>query len=218
MKLLSKISAVLFPPRCVLCDSLLNEAGLDICPTCSTAARIFLHHPWKINHVKSWFALWQYGSAVRNSLVRYKFHNRRSYCRTYGRELAKKLPDWKIDYDVISWIPVSRLRKITRGYDQVELVAEVLCRELGQCSQCLLHKWKHNRKQSTIRGLEGRQKNVQGVYRMMPGVDVKGKRILLVEDIVTTGATVSEAASVLRAAGAKEVHVICLAVANKYHN
>lgn len=216
MNLLNKIRALLFPPRCVLCAGLLERDDEEICPTCYTAARIFLHHPWKINHVKSWHALWQYGGAVRDSLVRYKFRNRRSYCHTYGRELAKKFPEWKLEYDVITWVPVSRLRKLSRGYDQVELIADVVGQYLGERPQSLLYKWRNNRKQSTIRGIENRQKNVRGVYRMARGADVKGKRVLLLEDIITTGATVSEAAGVLKAAGAKEVHAVCVAVANKY--
>lgn len=216
MKLISKIVALLFPPKCVLCGGLLQAEKEDICPTCYTAARIFLHHPWKLTHVKSWHALWQYGGAVRDSLVRYKFRNRRSYCRTYGRELSRKLPDWKLEYDVITWVPVSRLRKFSRGYDQVELIAQEVGQHLGQTPQRLLHKWRNNRKQSTIRSLEKRQKNVRGVYRMAQGADVKGKRVLLLEDIITTGATVSEAAGVLKAAGAKEVHAVCVAVASKY--
>ena len=216
MKLISKLGALLFPPRCVLCEALLRGDDEEICPACKTAAKIFLHHPWKIDHVKSWYAMWQYGGAVRDSLVRYKFRNRRSYCRVYGRELALKLTEWKIEYDVITWVPVSALRKFRRGYDQVELIAESVGDHLGQSPQRLLHKWRNNRKQSTIRSIEARRKNVRGVYRMIPGADVKGKRVLLLEDIITTGATIGEAASVLKAAGAKEVHAVCVAVANRY--
>ena len=218
MKLIDRIADLIFPPRCVLCTGLLEREGKSICPTCDTAAKIFLHHPWKIPHVKSWYALWQYHDAVRESLVRYKFCNRRNYRHTYGKELAEKIMEWKIDFDLITWVPVSRMRKFTRGYDQVQLIAEAVGRELGRKPERVLQKWKNNPKQSTIRGMESRQKNVRGVYRMAKDANVKGKRILLIDDIITTGATISEAASVLKAAGAKEVIAACVAVANRYHS
>ena len=161
--------------------------------------------------------MWQYDGVVRESLVRYKFWHRRSYGRTYGRELAKKMREWKISYDVISWVPVSSLRKISRGYDQVAIIADNMGKQLGQKPVRLLKKCRNNRKQSTIQGIENRKKNVEGVYRVANNADIKGKQVLLLDDIITTGATISEAAAVLKKAGAKEVHAVCVAVANKYH-
>lgn len=215
-QLIDRVVRFLFPPRCVLCEKLLVDGSGDICPECFTAARVFAHQPWNIPHVKSWHALWHYGGTVRDSLVRYKFWHRRSYCVTYGRELAQRIRESKVSYDTISWVPISFLRKVGRGYDQVELVAEVVGRELGQAPVRLLHKYRHNRKQSTVRGIENRRRNVRNVYRIENGAEVKGKRILLLEDIITTGATISEASRVLKENGAKEVHAACIAVANKY--
>lgn len=216
-RIVGAVLDILFPPRCVICEKFLEKKG-DFCPECITAARVFYHQPWKIPHVKSWHGLWQYGGAVRDSLVRFKFRSRRGYRKAYGRELAQKIRDSKVDYDVITWVPVSALRKLSRGYDQVALIARSVGEELDQRPQRLLVKWRHNRKQSKLRGIELRKRNVQGVYRIAKGAEVKGKRILLLEDIITTGATVSEAAKTLKAAGAKEVHVFCVAVANRYQS
>lgn len=213
---IDRILDLLFPSRCVLCAKFLEEEGGDLCPECATSVRVFSYQPWKIPHIKSWLALWQYTGVVRDSLMRYKFGQRRSYCTTYGRELAQKIRDSKISYDVITWVPVSALRKFSRGYDQVELIAEVVGRELGVAPVRLLHKHRHNRKQSTVRGLEKKKRNVRGVYRVPDAEAVRGKRILLLEDIITTGATIGEAAKTLKEAGAKEIHAACVAVANSY--
>lgn len=215
--LLDSILCFLFPPRCVLCEKLLEGKGVDICPECLTAARVFAHQPWKISHLKSWHALWQYGGNVRESLVRYKFRQRRNYRVTYGRELAQKIRDSKVEFDLITWVPIHWLRKIGRGYDQVELLAEVVGRELGIQPVRLLHKRRNNRKQSTLRSLESRKRNVKDAYRITDGADLKGKRVLLLEDIITTGATIGEAARMLKEGGAKEVHGFCVAVASRYH-
>ena len=195
----------------------MTDPGQDICTECGAAAQVAAMQPWKIPHLKSCHAVWHYSGRVRDSLVRFKFWGRRNYARTYGRKIAEKIRESKVQYDVITWVPISAFRNYRRGYDQVELIAKSVCRNLNTEPAALLHKKRHNRKQSSIKGFEKRKQNVKDVYRLLPGMDVKGKRILLLEDIITTGATISEAASVLKAHGAKEVHGFCVAVANRYH-
>lgn len=216
-KLASAVGRFFYPPRCVLCEKLLDGQENAVCPECLTVAQVFYHEPWHIPFVKSWIALWQYSGHVRDALVRYKFWHRRNYAPVFAHHLAQKLCQGKASYDVITWVPISFLRKVERGYDQVELIANALGREVGQAPVRLLRKRKHNKRQSGIRGLENRKRNVQGAYRAVNLQQIKGKKILLLEDIVTTGATVSECARMLKEAGAKEVHVACIAVANRYH-
>ena len=117
--------------------------------------------------------------------------------------------------DVLTWVPVSRLRKVSRGYDQVELLARAVGAELGMEPVRLLKKIRHNRPQSGISDAAQRRANVLGAYQMVPGQDISGKRILLLDDILTTGATAGEAARVLLTAGAKEVHCAAVAAARK---
>ena len=117
-------------------------------------------------------------------------------------------------FDAITWVPVSPWRKFTRGYDQSELIAGAVGRELGITPLPLLKKVRHNRQQSRIKGAPGRRANVLGVYRETDGNQIAGKRILLVDDILTTGSTAGEAARVLLTAGAKEVHCGVVAAAH----
>ena len=215
--ILEIIADLLFPPKCVLCQELLTEKGRRICSKCETATSVFCHHPWKIPNVKNWVALWQYTDVVRESLVRYKFGNCQHYSSAYALRLAEKIRQSDLKWDVISWVPVSGFRLWERGYDQVKLLAKDVGKELGEEPVKLIHKKRHNRRQSRLRGLTARQRNVQGVYKAVDVERIKGKRILLLEDIVTTGATVSECAKTLKSAGAKEVYVACVAVASKYN-
>ena len=129
-----------------------------------------------------------------------------------GRLLAMKIArEREDDFDLITWVPISRRRKLRRGYDQVELLAQAVCDELGMEPTCTLRKIRHNPPQSGIVGHAHRRANVLGVYSVVKPENIKDKRILLLDDIITTGATVSECARVLLTAGAKEVH--CAAVA-----
>ena len=126
--------------------------------------------------------------------------------------LQREYPE---SFDVLTWVPVSRLRKFCRGYDQVELLAQTVGWELGLKPVPVLQKLRNNRQQSKIRDAAVRRANVLGVYRVIYPDAVKGKRILLLDDILTTGATASEAARVLLTAGAKEVHCAAVAASRK---
>ena len=215
-RLLDRSGKLLWPNRCVLCDRLLEEG--DICLPCANAAGVYHHNAWKILHVKDWTALWQYNGAVRDSLIRCKFRRRRNYCDTYGSELAKKLQSVPFSFDLVTWVPVSFLRRWERGYDQVELITRRVGKELGTEAVKTLHKHRHNRRQARIKGKDARIANVRGVYRAVAPENFRGKRVMLIDDIVTTGATVCEAARVLKKAGASAVYVACVAAATGWQN
>ena len=112
---------------------------------------------------------------------------------------------------MISWIPLSKKRLRQRGYDQARLIAEEIAAKTGLPCRQLLQKVKNNSAQSLTRDAKQRRENVAGVYALDDGADVSGLRILLVDDVVTTGATMSEAARILRKEGAKSVFGVTLA-------
>ena len=204
MRLYHWLLSVLFPPKCVLCGKVLGKEELDLCRTCREEAPEYLNGKRRGQFLDSFAAVWYYEGNVRRSLLRYKFGGARNYAVAYGRLLAMRIQNQYPDgFDVLTWIPVSRLRKLRRGYDQVELLAP------------LLRKVRHNRPQSGIHGEAERRANVLGVYRLTRGAEVAGKRILLLDDILTTGATAGEAARVLKTAGAKEVHCAAIASAGR---
>ena len=80
-----------------------------------------------------------------------------------------------------------------------------------------LRKIRHNHPQAQISGIAERRANVLGVYRAVKDVDLRDKRVLLLDDVITTGATAGECARVLLTAGAKEVHCGCVAAAHPDH-
>ena len=207
---------LLFPPKCVLCGEMLKKEELDLCKTCRLEAPEYPNRKKTLQFLDSFAAVWYYEGNIRRSLLRYKFRGKRSYAAAYGRFLALKVQEsCPGECDCLSWIPVSRLRKFRRGYDQVELLAKAVGKELGMEPVPFLKKVRHNRPQSGISGDAERRANVLGVYREKNKEQIAGKRILLLDDILTTGATASEAARVLKTAGAKEVHCAVVAAARK---
>lgn len=216
MKLKNPITHLLFPEKCLLCHQLLHSPEIHLCRSCALEAPEALKLKRSIPFLSGAFALWYYEDHVRESLLRFKFYHRRSYAQGYGAILAMKLLDLQQQYDLITWVPVSRLRKWKRGYDQVELIATVVCRELKTTPTGTLKKIRHNPPQSRIISAAQRRANVLGVYKVINPETIAGKRILLLDDIITTGATISECAKTLMAAGAQEVYGVAVAAARQH--
>lgn len=210
--ILKRLWELLFPPKCVLCRGILGKEELDLCHGCRKKAPAYDGRRDKLRFVQKCTAVWYYEDAVRRSLLRYKFHNARSYAQCYGRMLAMKtLEDLPEKIDLITWVPIGPKRKRKRGYDQVELLAEAVSRELSVPAAKLLRKPRDNKPQSGLDTAESRRGNVLGVYEVCDPEMIRDRNILLLDDIVTTGSTVSECARMLQSAGAK--HVYCAAVA-----
>ena len=205
---------LLFPEKCLLCRKVLARNELDLCLACRADSPEYPDKRGKLPFLDSYTAIWYYEGPVRASLLRYKFRGCRSYAEGYGRLLAMKLLGCdRADFDVITWVPISPLRKFRRGYDQSQLLAQAVSRQIQIPAVPLLRKVRHNRPQSGISGDAHRRANVLGVYALNRKFQPAGKRILLLDDIVTTGATAGECARVLLTAGAKEVHLAAVAKA-----
>ena len=216
MKLLKRITALIFPPKCVLCKKVLEKDETDLCRSCRINAPVCPVSRQKLSFLDSWCAIWHYEEEVRGSVLRFKFYGKRGYARTYGRLLAMKLlQEHPEGFDLLTCVPTGFFRKLRRGYDQAKLLAEAVGEELNMQTVPLIEKVRHNRVQSRIFGEAQRRANVLGAYNVIDPGQVTGKRILLIDDVITTGATAGECARILLTAGANQVH--CAAVARARH-
>ena len=216
MKLIYWLIHLLFPPKCVLCRKVLETEETDLCRRCREDTEDYPCGKRKPQFLDSFAAVWYYEGNVRHSLLRFKFHGNLNLAKPFGRILAMRLlREYPEGFDVLTWIPVSRLRKFRRGYDQCELLAQAVGQELGMTPISVMKKIRNNRQQSRIQGTAQRRANVLGVYRVTDPEAVAGKRVLLLDDILTTGATAGEAARVLLTAGALEVHCAAIAASRK---
>lgn len=208
----SELLDLLFPPRCVFCRKFLKRGEKSVCPRCEAT----LPYANGAERHGDFFTVCvsplYYEGDVRESILRYKFHEATGYAKTYGRLMADCVRE-KLSgrWDLISWVPLSRERYRERGYDQAMLLALACALELGDVAVSTLEKFKNVEKQSKIGSAEKRRANISGVYRVTDPELITDKRILLIDDIITTGATLSECARTLRDAGAREV--LCAAIA-----
>lgn len=208
---MSWLLELLFPRKCILCGRVLSGGETDLCRNCRSEQEIWLNSKRKPQFLDSVTAVWYYEGNVRHAVLRFKFYRARHLAAGFGRNLAMRLLEQEWEYDILTWVPVSPLRRLTRGYDQVELLANAVGKELGVAPVPALKKIRHNRRQSQIRSQAQRKANVLGAYRVVNPEKVRGKRILLLDDVLTTGATAGECARMLLTAGAKEVHCAVIA-------
>jgi len=204
----------------MLCRCALGKDEMDLCRTCRTQTPEYpfgANNPApdrknKLHFLDSFTAVWYYEGDVRRSLLRYKFRRGTYLAPKYGRLLAMRLLNQGPErFDVLTWVPVSRIRRLRRGYDQCELLARAVGEELEIEPKQVLRKVRHTLPQSGQLSSAARKANVLGAYAMTPGADVAGKTVVLLDDIRTTGATLEECARILLTAGAKEVHAAAVA-------
>lgn len=212
--MLKLIRALLFPPRCIFCRKVLSTGEADLCQRCREQAPCFQKSKNKYSFLARWTAVWYYKEKARLSILRYKFGGRTGFSIPFGRFMAMKLQrEGFDDFDLLTWVPVSRQRKRLRGFDQGKLLAFTVGRELSVDPVKTLVKIRNNPPQSSIRGAAARRANVLNAYRAADPQLIQGKRILLLDDVITTGATANECARTLLTAGAKEVIFAALATA-----
>ena len=201
------LSELLFPRKCPFCGKLLKENEADLCGECRKVL------PWTGRDCRSHGSFFsvcvsplQYDGRAREALLRFKFSGKRSYARCFGKLMADCLRDDPPgQFDVISYVPLSFLRFRKRGYSQTRLLAKELSRELHIPCVRLLRKKRNTPAQSHLQGEAARKANVSGAFQMRKRAEVEGKTILLVDDVLTTGATLAECSRVLLTAGAEKV-------------
>ncbi len=212
MGIFSSLLDILFPPKCPFCGKIIS-GGIKVCDKCmGTLPETGSKASQKGDFFSVCVSSFYYEDSVRESLLRYKFHEATAYAPVYSAYLAKTISEELSGrYDLISWVPLSKKRYKERGYDQAKLLAKGVAAVLGDVAVCTLVKKKHVQKQSTMGSPEKRRANISGAYSAADRKLIEGKRILLIDDIITSGSTLSECARTLRAAGAAEVMCATLA-------
>ena len=198
---------LLYPPKCPFCGRVLERGEEGWCAACQEEL------PWTgpgdAKAVEACYTclspLW-YRDGVREGVHRYKFGGGRGHARLFGLLMAQCLQDrWTQPVDLITWAPLHPKRRRERGWDQAELLARRVGELTGLTVENTLEKVRATAVQSEVDGEEARKANVKDAYRTLPGLVLTGKRIVLIDDVATTGATLSECAAALRRAGAASV-------------
>ena len=212
---ITNIMDLFFPPICGICGKL-NKDGL--CNKCKiqlekVAENDILKQDLEDIYIKELIYIFKYEGIIRKLILDYKFHEKPYMYVCFVNFVLKneKIFEKLQSYDTIIPVPISKKRMKERGYNQSLLIAKKLSREVKIPLQanCLL-KTKNIIEQSKL-NKEQRKQNIQNVYELKNGEILNNKRILLIDDIYTTGSTVNECAKILQQARPEKIDVLVLA-------
>lgn len=205
---------LIYPPTCGICGKINKK---HLCKKCEIKIK-----PYQINKIETvrnryfdyQIKILKYEDTIRTKIIDYKFNEKSYLYKTFAKIILnnKKICSFLKKYDIIIHVPMYTKKKLMRGYNQTELIV----RELAKKLQILgvknnLIKIKDTAKQSTLTK-EQRKLNIKNAFKIKNAEEINGKKIILFDDIYTTGSTVNECSKVLKRAGAEEITVITLAI------
>lgn len=202
MKLITWFLDLLYPPKCIFCRRLLRREETELCKRCRAELSEIEHSIQRGQFFERCHSVYYYEASVAEAVRRFKFYGRGEYAACFARLMAMRILREGVEFDLVTWAPVSRKRQRKRGYDQSFLLAQEIAKELGAPCVRTLRKLRDNPPQSTRNDFAARQANVLGAYEAVEPQNFYGKRVLVIDDVITSGATLSECCRILKTAGA----------------
>ena len=211
-----KFLNLIYPNVCGFCNQI-NKNSL--CRTCELSL-----NKYSLNCIKDYtkdktkyfdylYSSLKYENIVRDKLISYKFGEASYMYKTFAKIIINNTKIYRFlkTYDIIIAVPMHKLKKAVRGYNQSELIAKEISKKANIVFyNNILIKVKNTKVQSTLTKNQ-RQNNVKNAFEIANKMLIKGKKIVLLDDIYTTGSTVNECAKKLKQAGASKVFVLTIA-------
>lgn len=238
-KIVEELMDMIYPPRCPVCGEVRKEKDRLTCrgcleklswirePQCKKCGKMLGNEEQEYcfdctkmqYHFESGYPLWNYDNVMRKSIADFKYGGRREYGRFYGEALAWRYGDkfLALKIDAIIPVPVHHTKRRERGYNQTEVIADTVGKKLG------LPVWKNQliRIRKTMPQKEltqhERLKNLEEAFAIKNQYHLlKDAKVLLLDDIYTSGSTVEACTKVLLNAGVKKVYVSTLCIGKGY--
>ena len=190
------------PPRCLKCGKHIDEETQEYCSDCEERPHIY----------KQGRALYYYKD-IAKAIYRYKYKGRKAYAKVFGKEMVYYLGDYikSLKADAIVPVPLYKSKARRRGYNQATLLARILGEELNIPVEEKLVLRNRNTKPLKLLNPEERLNNLKKAFILMEN-GVKLKRVIIIDDIYTTGSTIDTMADLLMEWGIEEVYFVTLAI------
>ena len=196
-------------PVCLCCGREITDEAKEYCSRCEENRMTFVRN----------FAVWQYDKGMKKSIADFKYNGRKEYGEFYVQHMKQCFGERLLRYGVTALVPVpvSGKRRRYRGYNQAEVLADMLAKELGLVSAPLLRRVRNTVPQSGLSPAE-RKKNLTGALvwddRAAKQLSKLPECVALVDDIFTTGTTMEACTQVMRAHGITSVYGVCVCIGN----
>jgi len=235
--MIQTILNILYPRRCILCDGILDTPDSGVCTPCKSKLK-YIKEPvckkcgkpidseqteycFDCNKTKHIYdqgkGVWIYRGEMKESIYRFKYSNRREYAAFYARETARIYSRWikSKGVEVIIPIPIHNKKKKQRGYNQAELYAKSLGEILDiPVDNAVLVRVINTIPQKELDNKQ-RRKNLKRAFKIQTD-SVQWKKVLIVDDVYTTGSTMDAAAELLRKAGVERVYFLSITIGKGY--
>jgi len=223
-KFTSAILDFIIPRFCISCNSKLELEQKFICDECDSKIKLIdqnlLDDEYKRkfssdNYIDDYTTLYDFETegTLQHLLHSLKYEKKFKVGillgKNIGKILSEKIKNWNADYLIP--IPLYHLKKAERGYNQAYYICKGISERSGlKINNRTVKRVKNTISQTTLT-LEERKNNINNAFKIRSAKDIKNRKIILVDDVITTGATISECARVLKENGAKKVFALSVA-------
>ncbi len=214
---LSGVVDLVYPPLCLVCEIKLVKPEDQLCKSCLQSFKLLRkpHEQFSIPgeiYISTAWALFEFDQAFQNLIHHLKYSRRRKPVLVvldyYEQQILNQLSD--INHDLVISIPLHIRKLRERGYNQVDDMSCWLANRLkATIGNNLVERTKYTQSQTQLNAKE-RQENVSKAFAVKDESAITGKHILLVDDVLTTGATANTLAQVLHNTGAAEINLLTL--------
>ncbi len=199
--------------ECPVCEKEVRRIQLPVCYRCAAEKERCRCKKHRNRFVTAFVSPFYYTGKVKSSIYRLKFGKERDIAISFGKEMASfvRKAYEGVKFDLITYVPMTEKEYLARGFNQVEIMADAMSENLGIPCRKVLSKLYETKSQRSLKE-RYRSGNVLGVFDVCDRDAVKNKTILLCDDVLTTGATLTECAKMLMIRGAREVMCVTAVV------
>lgn len=198
---------IISQPSCMRCGKQLEDEIQELCYDCKNKKFEF----------ERGVAAFSYSKQMKRSMYAFKYNNRREYGKFYSKVICEKynnvIRSWEAD--VLIPVPLHRARFVKRGYNQAQVVADLIGKKLGIAvdSKSLIRS-RNTKPQKELTDKE-RNNNIENAFQISSN-SIEYNKVILVDDIYTTGTTINECAKVLKHSGVEAVYFVSVCIGNGF--
>lgn len=205
LKIYNEILDIVYPmeDKCIICKT---DGFMGLCPYCKSR----INRDTIENGILSYGF---YGGIVKSLILKFKYESDFTAGYLLSRLLVEMIEEKEIYADVICYVPMTKKSEKKRGFNQCEVIARHIGYHMNIPVSNCIKKIKNTKEQKTLTK-EERVKNLMGAFKVSRIEDIKNKNVILIDDVMTTGATINECKYVLKKSGANKITVLTIAKSN----